>query len=289
MCAQYEGEGRGALWSCKEKGVDCIFSRESRETQEVWLCPTSLANNTFNALAYLRGLSDTFEELSALGPSIPKTTNGVPVTLHSPVCSKMFADEKRTVTCTKTRRVNAFTNMEVRPIFGIARKYAILFKTLLVSLSRNESASSIYTFSKKLGKRIRTVVVSVLTGYPVAIAQVELALLNRIFSGSGISWKRTITMLSTRMLLTAGTIAVPTTRMKPGRRYAVMCPVSRSFFFFFDVLHSFSPFTFPFIFYPLVFHCSVSSAIYWRWEHDAESVPSVCFCHQYSQSSLCHY
>lgn len=67
---------------------------------------------------------------------------------------------------------------------------------------------------------------------PVATAQVELALPNRIFSGSGISWKRTITMLSTRMLLTAGTIAVPTTRMKPGRRYAVMCPVSRSLFFF---------------------------------------------------------
>lgn len=91
--------------------------------------------------------------------------NGLPVTLHSPVCSKMFADEKRAVTCTKTRRVNAFTNMEVRHIFGIVKKYAILLNSCFLSLSRNESASSIYTFSKKLGKRIRTVVVSVLTGY----------------------------------------------------------------------------------------------------------------------------
>ena len=96
---------------------------------------------------------------------MPKTKNGLPVTLHSPVCSKMFADEKRAVTCTKTRRVNAFTNMEVRHIFGIVKKYAILLNSCFLSLSRNESASSIYTFSKKLGKRIRTVIVSVLTGY----------------------------------------------------------------------------------------------------------------------------
>lgn len=96
---------------------------------------------------------------------MPKQQNGLPVTLHSPVCSKMFADEKRAVTCTKTRRVNAFTNMEVRHIFGIVKKYAILLNSCFLSLSRNESASSIYTFSKKLGKRIRTVVVSVLTGY----------------------------------------------------------------------------------------------------------------------------
>lgn len=49
-------------------------------------------------------------------------------------------------------------------------------------------------------------------------------------------------------------------------RQEVRCnvPCLSLFFFFFDVLHSFSPFTFPFIFYPLVFHCSVSSAIYWR-------------------------
>lgn len=97
---------------------------------------------------------------------MPKQQNGLPVTLHSPVCSKMFADEKRAVTCTKTRRVNAFTNMEVRHIFGIVKKYAILLNSCFLSLSRNESASSIYTFSKKLGKRIRTVIVSVLTGYP---------------------------------------------------------------------------------------------------------------------------
>jgi len=107
---------------------------------------SSLANNTFNALAYLRGLSDTFEELSALAPSMPKQQNGLPVTLHSPVCSKMFADEKRAVTCTKTRRVNAFTNMEVRHIFGIVKKYAILLNSCFLSLSIIESASSIYTF-----------------------------------------------------------------------------------------------------------------------------------------------
>lgn len=35
MCAQYEREGGGSSVVLQGKSVDCIFSRESRETQEV--------------------------------------------------------------------------------------------------------------------------------------------------------------------------------------------------------------------------------------------------------------